>query len=100
MNFTQHPDNPRYSARNTLNLVNFYCAAPAASSVELVGDFNEWHPFPMQRSVDGWWYTQMKLCAGHHHYRFLVDGQPRLDPQAAGVVRDENNEQVSLIEVS
>ena len=94
------PLNSRYSAKNSLKPVNFYCAAPAAKQVALVGDFNHWHPLPMRRSVDGWWLAQVQLCHGHHQYRFLVDGKPMLDPHATGVGRDERDERVSLIAVS
>jgi 1,4-alpha-glucan branching enzyme len=89
-----------YSAHNSLKPVNFYCAASHARLVEFVGDFNQWHPLPMQRSLDGWWFAQIELCHGHHQYRFLVDGQPMLDPRATGVARDEQGEKVSLIAVS
>jgi 1,4-alpha-glucan branching enzyme len=87
-------------ARHSHKPVNFYCAAPQAKSVELAGDFNHWHPFPMERSVDGWWLAHVELTHGHHQYRFLVDGKPMLDPHATGVVRDEQGERVSLIAVS
>jgi len=101
MNLTYNdPDNGRYSAKNSHKSVNFYCAAPHATSVKLAGDFNHWHPLPMQRSVDGWWLAQVQLCHGHHQYRFLVDGRPMLDPHAIGVVRDERGEKVSLVAVS
>jgi 1,4-alpha-glucan branching enzyme len=101
MNIMQHNShNAFYSAENSHKPVNFYCAAPRAKSVEITGDFNRWHPLPMQRSVDGWWFVQIQLCHGHHQYRFLVDGKPMLDPHATGVARDEQDEQVSLIAVS
>ena len=101
MNIRQHNShNARYSAESSYKPVNFYCAAPRAKSVELVGDFNHWHPFPMERSLDGWWFKQIQLCHGHHQYLFLVDGKPMLDPHAGGVARDEHDEQVSLIAVS
>ncbi|MGA2246249.1 MAG: glycoside hydrolase family 13 [Verrucomicrobiota bacterium] len=80
--------------------VSFFCAAPRAKSVELVGDFNEWQPLPMTRSMDGWWLAQVELCHGHHQYRFLTDGQPTLDPHAVGIARDDQNERASLIAVS
>ena len=95
-----HSPATRYSAENTHKPVNFYCAAPCATSVELVGDFNGWHPLPMHRTIDGWWFKQIQLCHGHHQYRFLVDGRPMLDPHATGVARDERDEQVSIIAVS
>ena len=102
MNTTQqhNPESLRYSAQNTHKPVNFYCAAPYAKSVSIVGDFNHWQPFPMQKSVDGWWVIQVHLTHGHHQYRFLVDDQPVLDPHATGIVRDDLGERVSLIAVS
>jgi len=83
-------------------LVTFYCAAPNANSVCLVGDFNRWNPasHPMRRRVDGWWFIEVQLTHGHHRYRFLVDDKPVLDPQGTGIARNERNEQVSLLAVS
>ena len=82
--------------------INFFCVAPKAEKVYLVGDFNSWKPGtnPMERQTDGSWQLQLPLHHGHHHYHFLVDGTPRLDPKAMGVARNERNERVSLIAVS
>jgi 1,4-alpha-glucan branching enzyme len=98
----QKTDGTRYSANNMAKPVNFYCVAPSASAVNLVGDFNHWDPtsHPMMRRVDGWWFLQVPLTHGHHRYRFLVDGRPMLDPHATGVAHNERNEEVSLIAVS
>jgi len=101
MNMTQNNrDDARCSARNSHKPVNFYCAAPNAKLVALAGDFNHWHPLPMQRTVDGWWLAQVQLGHGHHQYRFLVDGRPTLDPHATGTVYDEHGERASLMAVS
>jgi 1,4-alpha-glucan branching enzyme len=97
---TNHIDSNLYSARNSRKPVTFFCRAPGARSVELVGDFNHWHPLPMEKSLDSWWHTQVELCHGHHQYRFLVDGAPTLDPNATGIVRDELGERASLVAVS
>jgi 1,4-alpha-glucan branching enzyme len=99
MNTIQHNYIERYSAHNSHKPVSFFCAAPNAKSVELVGDFNHWHPLPMSRTEDGWWLAQVELCHGHHQYRFLVDGHPMLDPHATGTVGDERDERASLIAV-
>jgi len=82
--------------------ISFFCTAPKAKRVCLVGDFNSWHPqsHPMQRRPDGSWYLQVTLHHGHHHYRFMVDGKPALDPTAMGTVRNKRNERASLIAVS
>lgn len=92
----------RYSAKNNLKPVNFYCVAPQAKSVSLLGDFNGWNPLAnrMQPQPDGSWLAQVQLHHGHHQYHFLVDGEPVLDPNAHGVARNGRNEKVSLIAVS
>ncbi len=94
--------NDRYSARNMAKPVNFYCSAPTAQSVCLVGDFNGWNSLanPMRRQADGSWFARVELTHGHHRYCFLVDGEPALDPRGNGITRNERNERVSLIAVS
>jgi 1,4-alpha-glucan branching enzyme len=82
--------------------VNFFCTAPQARSVSLVGDFNTWDPAatPMQRMPDGRWMAGLDLRHGHHRYLFLVDGIAVLDPLATGITRNDRNERVSLLSVS
>jgi 1,4-alpha-glucan branching enzyme len=95
------PRSDRYSAKGMAKPINFYCDAPKAQAVQLVGNFNDWNPatHPMQRRVDGWWFLQVPLAHGHHRYRFLVDGKSVLDPRATGVTRTEWGEAVSLVAV-
>jgi 1,4-alpha-glucan branching enzyme len=92
----------RYSAARTAKPVNFFCVAPDAKAVYLIGDFNDWHPEanPLKRHPDGSWHGQIQLNHGHHHYQFLVDGKPTLDPRAQGIGRNERNEKVSLLAIS
>ena len=91
-----------YSAKRTRHHVTFFCRAPGAGQVCLVGDFNEWQSTanPMQRMPDGNWVASLELTHGHHQYLFLVDGQPVLDPKAMGITRNDRNERVSLVAVS
>ena len=72
----------RYSAKKTAKPVNFICAASDAHRVTLAGDFNDWdlEACPMKRQPDGNWLVQISLTHGHHHYQFIVDGKPVLDP--------------------
>jgi len=98
-----HPTLPeRYSASRTRHHVDFFCNAPEARNVRLVGDFNAWDldATPMHRLPDGRWMASLELHHGHHSYRFVVDGTPTLDPKASGVARNNRNERVSLIAVS
>ena len=92
----------RYSAKKMVKPVNFICAAPEAKQVFLTGDFNDWDPnaHPMHQQPDGNWLIQVPLNHGHHHYRFLIDGKPTLDPHAQGVARDHTGAKVSLLAVS
>lgn len=62
---------------------SFSFKAPTAMSVQLVGDFSHWQqrPINMQKGPDGVWRTTVALGPGKHHYRFLVDGQWRDDPE-------------------
>jgi 1,4-alpha-glucan branching enzyme len=89
-------------SRRPLHLVNFFCHAPQAKSVSLVGDFNGWQPngHLMTRMPDGGWTIRLELPHGHHQYLFLVDGKPTLDPNAMGKVRNDRNDTVSLIAIS
>ena len=93
---------PQFSARSTIKPINFFCAAPEAESVYLIGDFNGWDPSadPMQPRTDGWWSLQVPLSHGHHEYLFVVDGNPTLDPHATGTTRNARYEKVSLVAVS
>jgi 1,4-alpha-glucan branching enzyme len=54
----------------------------------------------MKRQPDGAWLIQVQLTHGHHHYRFLVDGKPVLDPRAHGIARDHQGAKASLVAVS
>lgn len=61
---------------------NFVYQAPAAKSVQLVGDFTNWleRPINLRRHPEGTWWTAVRLQVGIHYYRFLVDGVWQDDP--------------------
>jgi len=64
--------------------------APDALSVMLVGDFTHWqaNPIPMHKQPDGLWHVAVELPPGRYHYRFLVDGEWRDDPECTLRVRN------------
>ncbi len=68
----------------------FTFKAPAALSVLLVGDFTQWQsrPIPLTREAGGVWKVTTQLAPGTHHYRFIVDGEWREDPECT--VRVDN----------
>ena len=62
----------------------FIIPAPEAHSVLLAGDFTHWQNWaiPMRRQRGGLWKATVQLFPGTYHYRFIVDGQWRDDPQS------------------
>lgn len=63
----------------------FAIRAPEAVSVQLVGDFTHWQekPISLKKEAGGLWRAIVPLSPGEHHYRFLVDGEWRDDPECA-----------------
>jgi 1,4-alpha-glucan branching enzyme len=61
----------------------FSFRAPEAVSVQLVGDFTHWQekPISLKKEAGGLWHASVELTPGEHHYRFLVDGEWRDDPE-------------------
>ncbi len=55
--------------------VQFVLVAPAAGTVNLVGDFNGWDPnaAPLVRDAAGIWSGTVTLPPGRHAYAFIVD---------------------------
>ena len=85
-----------------LRAINFICHATQATTVTMVGDFNDWNPasHPMKQMPDRSWLLTLNLKHGHHRYAFLVDGVLSLDPNAQGITRNDKGERVSLVPVS
>ena len=83
------------------NPFQFVLVAPQASSVALVGDFNDWDPArsPMQ-TAQGVWATTVPLAPGRYRYAFLVNGvEWRADPGAPRARDDEFGTPSSVITV-
>lgn len=62
----------------------FLYTAPSATSVAVIGDFNDWQPTPMtwDESAQGW-TVMISLPVGVHEYQFLIDGTQHVtDPTA------------------
>jgi len=80
----------------------FSFTAPGAMSVQLVGDFTHWQerPLNLHKGVDGIWRTAIELEPGTHHYRFIVDGQWRDDPECALRVPNPFGSQNSIRQVA
>ncbi|MEZ4417727.1 MAG: glycogen-binding domain-containing protein [Gemmatimonadota bacterium] len=67
----------------------FRLEADDAATVELVGDFSDWSPVPMQRDGDTW-TARVGVRPGLYHFGFLVDGEWYLPEKGVpGRVSDE-----------
>jgi len=62
----------------------FAITAPTATNVLLAGDFTHWQEkaIPMAKHAGDVWKATVKLAPGTYHYRLIVDGQWRDDPES------------------
>jgi len=83
--------------------IQFVVLAPRASSVTLVGDFNDWDETatPMSRAVgNGLWSVTVPLAPGRYRYSFLVDGNRwEPDPEAPRALGDDFGRPNSVVTV-
>ena len=63
--------------------VVFSYLAPAAESVEIIGDFTDWQPVRLNPppGPQGVWMKIFHLRKGTYRYKFLVDGKKTIDLQ-------------------
>ena len=77
----------------------FRYKAPAAKSVEVMGEWNGWKAVPMTKGDDGVWTAKVTLSTGTHGYKFLVDGKEWVfDPDNSAKKTVDGNEN-SAIEI-
>jgi hypothetical protein len=94
---------PAHSASGS-PIVQFGFVAPHASSVALVGDFNDWDPraTPLRAaSTGGVWSVEVPIQPGRHLYAFVVDGTVwRPDPAAPKATGEDFGEPNSALTVA
>jgi hypothetical protein len=83
--------------------VEFLLVAPRASSVMLVGDFNDWtrSATPLRTiAAGGLWSVTVPLAPGRYRYAFVVDGKRwEPDPSAPPAPDDEFGSPASVVTV-
>lgn len=88
--------------RKTSEGVQFIYYAPEAREVKLAGDFNLWNAEanPLENSRhDGFWSSILKLSPGVFEYKFVVDGEWKLDPSNPRRKQNELGALNSVVEV-
>ena len=80
----------------------FVFHAPEATSVKIVGNFNNWIPADtsnMARNKDGTWSKNLFLAPGSYQYRFVVDGNWVEDINNSKFVKNAFGGKNSVIEI-
>jgi len=90
----------RYDRRR-LTTIEFALDMPQASSVTLVGDFNDWSPAatPLHRGSEGRWSTAVPLAPGRYQFTFIVDGQRWVPDPARPRAPDDFGKPTSVVTV-
>jgi hypothetical protein len=94
---------PETVRHDTVHVTHFMLIAPGATSVSVVGDFNDWdgEATPLRlASNDGVWSVDLPLPPGRYKYNFLVDGKRFVaDPVAPRAVDAEFGTPNSVVTV-
>ena len=83
-------------------MMKFVFVNSSASSVAIVGDFNDWEEggSPLRRMEKGVWTITIPLAPGRYHYTFVVDGTKWVaDPLAPRTLEDDFGRPNSVITV-
>ena len=88
------PAPPRVSAgfrieRIDSNAVEFSLPGRGAHLVELMGDFTDWKPVPLEYASSGWWRLVLPVSDGVHQVNVRFDEGPWEAPPGVTAVADE-----------
>jgi hypothetical protein len=69
-----------YGFRQHDSIIVFHIKNNRAKSVMLAGSFNDWNPNTLaMKKTDSGWVRELKLRPGKYWYKFIVDGEWRVD---------------------
>ena len=100
---SQQPSVTVAPARDTVQLVRFVFVDSGASTVALVGDFNEWTrgATQLKRSgAPGVWTVSVPLTPGRHEYAFIVNGSRWVADPLAVKSSDDFGTESSVIRIA
>lgn len=80
--------------------VRFRARYPEASTVAVIGEFNDWDPArgALTRGEHGWFEAVLDVPPGRHRYHLLVDGEPRRPEGARRYIDDGFGGQDAIVE--
>jgi hypothetical protein len=70
-------------------VVEFSLPGRGAHLVELMGDFTDWRPVPLEYASSGWWRVALPVSDGVHQVNVRFDGGPWESPPGVTAVADE-----------
>ncbi len=75
---------------------------PAATTVEVAGEFSNWKTLPMAKDASGSWTKSLRLKAGRYGYKLVVDAVWKFDPKnpARKIVNDIEHSAITVGNVS
>ncbi len=73
--------------------------APAATVVEVSGDFTHWQPVRLTRGSDGWWSVTLPIPVGTHQMNVRLNGGPWMVPPGLLSTVDEFGGTVGILSV-
>ncbi len=82
--------------------VSFQLTADPGSDVFVAGSFNHWNPTQHRMSDNagsGHFKATLVLPAGRHEYKFVVNGEWRVDPNCPESVPNESGTMNSVVPV-
>ena len=73
----------KQKAKTARRKVTFRYHSKSAKTVSLLGDFNKWdcNKHPMKNNGNGIWSRTIMIQPGKYEYKFLDDGEWKVDPQ-------------------
>ena len=71
---------------------------PAATTVEVAGEFSNWKTLPLAKDAAGSWTKTLRLKAGQYGYKFVINGEWKFDPKnpARSVVNEIENSVITV----
>jgi len=83
--------------------IMFRYYGPTAKEVEIAGDFSHWEPIKdlmVQQKENKIWKGTIQLVPGRYQYKFIVDGEWKIDPHNPEVITSDSGISNSVLIVS
>jgi hypothetical protein len=87
------------SRRLDQTLVELRLPGRGAETVEVMGDFTDWQPVPLEQIGGGWWRIVLSATPGVHYLNVRMDGSDWQVPPGVTAVPDDYYGKVGVIRI-